>query len=441
MPDVTIVGAGWAGLACAVSLTEQGARVALVDAAPTVGGRGRTVRIELAGQPLKLDNGQHLLVGAYHRTLEFVDKLGSEALPGLDRHRMCLAMPEKGFLLGRAALPGRLGHLVGLLRARGLTWRDRIAMARLIEGLRMRRWRHTAVTVADLFRAFGQSRPICDLLWIPLCVGALNTAPEHACARAFIAVLRDSLGGAGGDSDFLWPAGTLGELLPEPALRWLARREVVPRLGCLAQGILPDADGWRLSIREASPVSSAAIVVATPPSNAARLLRELAPGVANGLDRFEMAPIATVYLAWPQACELPRIAMLVDEPGRGRPGQWLFDRGVHAGLRVGAVVISDGGRFPQVSPDRLAELVAAQVRSLGLPPSLDARAIVERRATFRCVPGRPRLDASSVQRELGSGARIFLAGDYLDPEYPATLESAIRAGLAAAQRVRESLGG
>ncbi|HWS75462.1 MAG TPA: FAD-dependent oxidoreductase, partial [Quisquiliibacterium sp.] len=187
-----VVGAGWAGLAAALDLAEAGAQVTLYEAAPMAGGRARSVSL---GTPLgrfTLDNGQHLVVGAYRHTLALIERLGASA--HLHRHRLRLASPS-GLSLGAAGLPAPLHLAWALLTARGLGPGARLAMLRLMTGLRRARWQvQPGETVSGLMRRHGQPAMLVDRLWAPLCIGALNTMPQAACAGAFAAVLRDTLG-------------------------------------------------------------------------------------------------------------------------------------------------------------------------------------------------------------------------------------------------------
>ena len=90
MARVTVVGAGWAGLAAAVRLTQRGHQVTLLEAAPSLGGRARTVVHR--GQPM--DNGQHILIGAYRRTLALLHDTGVDVSRTLSRQPLALRQPD-----------------------------------------------------------------------------------------------------------------------------------------------------------------------------------------------------------------------------------------------------------------------------------------------------------------------------------------------------------
>jgi len=202
------VGGGWAGCSAALTLAEAGVAVTLYEASRTLGGRARAV--ELEGQPL--DNGQHILLGAYEQSLQLIERL-HPATP-LWRLPLTLEQPP-AFSLTCPRLPAPLHLLAGLLSARGLNWREKLAAAH---------WAHTMLrdtatprelTVSQLTRT--QPEKLRNALWHPLCVSALNTPPELADARIFRSVVRAAFGGRTQHSDLILPRRDLTALLPAPA--------------------------------------------------------------------------------------------------------------------------------------------------------------------------------------------------------------------------------
>lgn len=449
--DAVVVGGGWAGLAAAVELAEAGRRVTLFDSAPQLGGRARGLLLRLGDIDVPLDNGQHLLMGAYRDTLSLARSLGvpvSDApgrgaiAPGLLRHPLELTAVD-GLRVRAAALPAPFHLAVGLARARGLTVRERVSAVSMMLRLQLAGWRtRPGETVDALLSRFAQPDRVRRLLWEPVALGALNTPVALACAATFVRVLRDTLGGRAEAADFVLPSGTLAQVLPEPAARRLTELGARVALRSTVRGLTPGDGGWTVRADSGS-LHARELVLAVPPRVAARLLEPLdmpEPGrrIVEALERFTPAAIATVYLAWPgtSGVRLPRWILLDEREDPDAPGQWLFDRGEHGGLRVGAVVVSAAA--PGLDGARLARSVGAQVaRQLRLPQPAHARAIVEKRATFLCTPDRPRLEPWTLARACASGAtawsRLMLAGDYACPDYPATLEAAVRSGGEAAR--------
>lgn len=443
-PDVAVIGAGWAGLASAIELVRAGRRPIVYEAAPLPGGRARAVTLRDHDQRFELDSGQHLLVGAYTETLALLRAIDTNPDEVLDRRPLNLRSTD-GLALTPARGPAPWHLLVGLLRARGFASGERMACARLLLELRFRGWRvQPGESVDALMRRARQPPSLVDRLWAPLCIAMLNTRIEEACARTFANVLRDTLGADAPASDFLLPRRTLGEVLPGPAAAWLSKQGVPLRLRSPIRRLRRLDSGWLTEgPADVQPVRQ--VVLAIPPINTARLLDGLVDMRRQAtLRAFAFEPIATVYLHWPigDAPDVPRWTMLTEEPARSRYGQWLFDRGMHAGRRVVAVVVSARGRqlfadanhpvdTSEAGRPKLINAIAEQVRDqLRVSAPSAGMLITERRATFRCTSSRPLIDAGWLQDDLPG---VFLAGDYCWPEYPATLEAAVRSGLAAAR--------
>jgi predicted NAD/FAD-dependent oxidoreductase len=267
----------------------------------------------------------------------------------------------------------------------------------------------------------------------PLCVSALNTPAERACAQVFLRVLKDALFNQPGGADLLLPRTDLSALLPDAALAWLTARGPAPRLGERVQALTRSATGWQLSASGSADPDDAeeifdTVLLACPPQEAARL----AEGTGSNADWAAQATslqheaIATVYarLASPpaHAKSLPQ-PMLALHSGDQAPAQFVFDRGQlggPAGL-LAFVVSASVGDKAQLS----AQVLAQGQAQLGLELEL-VQTIVEKRATFACTPG--------LQRPAALIAPGLLAcGDYVAGPYPATLEGAVRSGLHAAR--------
>lgn len=424
---VRVIGAGWAGLAAAVTLARHGVAVAVHEAAPAPGGRAR--RVPLDG--ITVDNGLHILLGAYSSTLQMLHTVSPDS-DGL-RH-LPLRLEVAGRLsLRSAAAPPPLDLLIGLLRADGLTMAQRLATVGFMLRLRVARFRALpGETVAALLDRFGQHGAARTWLWEPLCVAALNTGPAEADAQVFLNVIRDGMAGGGRASDLLLPATDLGSLFPEPACRWLEARGCAVHLADPVRAIRVRGSGFTLECRSGNHGASQ-VVCATDPSRAAGLVEDLPSlgPLAQRLRALHHLPITSVYLQYEAHRSLP--APMVGLPDG--PLQWAFDRGALCGQPgLLACVASAASHFDSWGRDRIAAAAHAQLAAL--LPDLEAprwqSVISERRATFACVPGIDR----PAQRTTLPG--LLLAGDYTAGDYPATLEAAVRSGIACAHAILES---
>lgn len=422
-PRIGIVGAGWSGLAAAIALVERGYAVVVYEAAATPGGRARTVAIG----GIDLDNGQHLLVGAYRDTLALMRRIGVEPGAVLDRRRLDLILHGHGRELRLALPPGpaRVGLAAALLCARGLRMPDRLRALRAVA--RMRQRPDAELSVAAWLRACGQPPVLLDGLWAPLCLAALNVAPERASAAVFARVLDETFAAAG-SADLLLPRVDLGRLFPLPARDWLERHGASLRFGTRVRALNHEAGGWQVATAAGTETVDQ-VVLATDPTAGARLLAQH-PAAADATERLRALgaePIVTVWLRYASSVRL-------DPPMTGRldgPAQWLFDRALSGQPGLIAAVISGDGPHMALDRDTLARAVVAQLgdRLPGPPQVLGV--VREKRATFACTPA----NARRRPGPRGPLPGMWLAGDCVDNGLPATLEGAVRNGLACAREL------
>jgi squalene-associated FAD-dependent desaturase len=443
---IPVIGGGWAGCAAALALAEAGYRVALYESAGTLGGRARRVVCE----GLPLDNGQHLMLGAYVDTRRSI-ATAHDGRPPLRRQRLSLVpfapAQTNALTLRSRRLPPPFHLLLGLMLAQGLAIADRLATVRWFARLRRNGYRcPLGATVAELL---GDLPPrVRELLWAPLCVSALNTPPGAASAQAFANVLRAAFDGGTDASDVFAPNVDLSELFPDAVSRWLVLRghEVHLRTEVTITRIGTRAITLMAGSRE---IHADAAIVAVGPHQLARVFAAEArvgdASIARALaqvDRLAWEPIVTVYLGYAGAVDMPSGLVRLDDA----PGQWVFDRrdvlargAADAPALAGllAVVISARGAHEILDQNSLVAAVDAQLRRIQptLPQLVWTQVITEKRATYACTPTADRPAAG----RLGHG--IYLAGDYTDHEFPATLEAAVRSGRAAAiQLVGDSRG-
>ena len=430
---VAVVGAGWAGCAAAVEATRRGCQVTLFEASRTPGGRARRVSAALAGQPVALDNGQHILIGAYAETLRLMTDLGVDLKAALLRLPLSLRFPDgSGLKLPPLALPlpAPLDAFAGILTARGWDWADKLSLLKVALGWQRSKFEcATGLSVSELCQ--GLTPGVMASLIEPLCVSALNTPAERASGQVFLRVLRDALFSASGGSNLLLPRVDLSALLPDAALAWLTEQGSAPRLGARVRFIEATASGWVVTL-DASTTSRSfafdAVLLACPAHEAARLVDGSGVAAEDWLTPTRALPyeaLTTVYAHSPGTrLSQPMLALPADAAA---PAQFVFDRGQlggPAGLLAFVVSASSGDSAT------LTRQVLAQASSqLGLNGLQAVQTVVEKRATFSCTPG---LQRPAIRVAAG----LLACGDYIDGPYPATLEGAVRSGLAAARCLR-----
>ena len=402
LKKLTVVGAGWAGLAAAVHAVQLGWQVRLLEAAPQVGGRARRVM----HHGLAFDNGQHILIGAYRETLRLMKTVGIDAEQHLWRMPLCLRRPDDSGL-ELPAWPAPWNMLVAIMQAKGWGWHDKLTLTG--QALRWRLNQFQAppdMTVATLCCHLPPT--VMSLLIEPLCVSALNLPPAQASAQVFLRVMQDALMGGTGSSDMLIPRTDMSRLWPDAVVQWLTQHGAEVVTGCHVQ---------HLEELLADPV-----VLACPAWEAARLTAVIEPSWSAQANDLTHTAITTVYLQANQRLDWHSPVMALHSDANA-PAQFAFDKGKLTPSPdmqgVLAMVVSASTQDRQTT----TELVQRQANDqLGLRQTSALLTVVEKRAAFACVPGVRR--PSAVVRQ-----SLVACGDYIAGPYPSTLEGGVQLGL------------
>ncbi len=436
MTPVAIVGGGWAGLAAAVELTSHRIPVTVIEAAGQLGGRARTVEVNR----YRIDNGQHLMLGAYHDMLRLMHIVGVNEEDVFER------LPLELFMTGLRTAPVRISlprqpaplHMVsGLYRATGINFSEKMDLVRLCTSLLLRRdTTDRDTSLAQWLEQHRQPDSLRQRLWEPLCLATMNTSLDEASTRLFLRVMRDVFTRQSRDADLLLTRRDLGAVFPEPAGRYVEAHGGTIRMKHRVNAL-------RISEHAISAVSVAHqnvwsdhVILAVPPTTCHRLLAPhpiLLP-LAETIGAMPEAPICTIYIQYASGTTLSRpLIGLVDTTA-----QWVFDRARNGQAGLMAVVISGTGNHMDADKKTLAETVIREMAMLfpHWPPPVDWHVIREKHATF---VARPEVNAMRPANRTPVRG-LWLAGDYTATGYPATLEGAIRSGIAAARGVMQESG-
>ena len=414
-------------MAAAVTVSHAGQRAIVFEASRALGGRARALKGTLPdGSEVVLDNGQHILIGAYTETLALMRQVGVNPEEALLRLPLTLRFPDGGGLT-LPDWPSPWDAFAGMLGAQGWSLKDKWSLLAASTRWQLAGFQCSPQTsVASLCRRVSP-RVMAELIE-PLCVSALNTPADRASAQVFLRVLRDSLFGARGGSNLLLPRTDLSALYPQAAADWITQRSGEVRLGTRAERITAASNQWRVNDE---PFDAVILAVSAP--EAVRALVDCAQAasesIANRLDQWtaitnqlHFEAITTVYAHAPGAA-LPHPMLALrshTDQHAPAPAQFVFDRGQlggPAGLLAFVVSASSGDR------DVLQAQVLEQAKQqLGLNLQ-HVQTVVEKRATFACTPG---LERPTMQIVPG----LLACGDYVAGPYPATLEGAVRAGQA-----------
>ena len=322
--QIAIVGAGWAGLAAAITAAQKGHQVTLLEASKFWGGRARSIQTHFEDYPL-LDNGQHILIGAYQKTLSMMQIVGIDLEKAFWRKPLDLRYAD-GSGLSLPNKPFPLNLLQGI--AFNSSWSAVDKWQLLTSAWQWQRMHFECaedLTVADLCKKM--TPPVWQDLIEPLCVSALNTPANEASGKVFLRIMKDALFGPAGSSDLLLPRLDLGQLFPNAAIKWLEKNGASCQSGQRIESIVDSditsskAPRWQLGKHQFDH-----LVIATPAWDAAHLLEKFNAAWASTARQLKHETIATVYVQGPLGFKLP-LPMLALRTSQGSPAQFAFDRG------------------------------------------------------------------------------------------------------------------
>jgi hydroxysqualene dehydroxylase len=401
---VAVVGGGLSGLAAGLELVDAGHEVELFEARPTLGGAVQTLPEREGDPPPPPDNGQHIALGCFTEYLAFLDRIGEGG--AYDRRR--LELPVVGEDASVAAISRSPLSILGY---RHLPLRERIGVARTLIALR-RAEGADGETFGALLRRLGASDLQVERFWDVFVRPALNLRTDEASAAMGVFTVRTALLGKAAAADVILPARPLGTMHGDAAGRALEQKGAIVRSGHRVENL--------------EEVDADAIVVALPPAESARVLGEPEPAL-------EPSPIVSVHLLFDRPLLRSPLAALLSSPAH-----WVFDRGAltgHAppdGGQYLTVVASGVSDLLEIRGKGLVDLMADELTGrLGPAELLWSRVSREPNATVALRPGTQQ-ERRGIETERPNVVR---AGAWTDTGWPATMEGAVRSGLAAARRL------
>ena len=444
--DVVVIGAGFAGLSAAARLARRGARVLVLEARSRLGGRATAFADRDTGE--LVDNGQHVVLGCYTETLEFLRDIDAASNVQLQRELSVTMIDRAGRRTTLSCpnfLPPPLHLVAGVLEWDGLALRDRLSVLAMSTPLKLARRElqpgartkaaSPGETVENWLIRNGQTTPIREMLWNPLALAALNQQPAHAAAPAFARVLGEMFGGDASAAAIGLPTKPLHLMYADPARRYIEDHGGMVRTGAAAK-VDASNSALRVTVSGAGAAGTEsftpAFVISAVPWFALRELFEIVPpAIADVVDRasrMESSPIVTVNLWFDRR--------LMEDAFVGLPGrtmQWMFDKRIVFGDDASHLSLVSSGAAATLrrTNDELVRLAHDEITE-ALPHSRPARllrasVVREPRATFSLAPGQPVRPSTETALPC-----FYLAGDWVDTALPATIESAVRSGHRAA---------
>ena len=438
--DVAIVGGGLSGLSAAMELVLQGVHVALFEQSPRLGGRCYSYPDKKTGDIV--DNGQHVLLGAYKHTLRYLEIVGTrDSLKKQPTLLLPLHHPVKGFTeLKLPSLPRPLHLTAGMLKFKLLSLKERRQLLNV--GVALRRWNArleeelSSLTVSEWLIQLKQSRVAQECLWYPLAVSIMNEVPQHASALLFGRSLKAAFFGSTSDASILLPTIGQSELYVDGAERILRHKKAKIFMNAevsTLEVLHSNVKGVRL--KNGTCCFAGAVISAVPYFGVKKIIppnfHHTVP--FSNVELFQSSPIVSLHL-WFDA-----EFMEADFTGLiGKRLQWVFNRRRIMGSRGRgssylSAVVSGAHDIVDLSKTRLVQIACEDLKDVfpayARAKLLHSVVIKEKRATFsptnETEPFRPAAETPI--------RNFFLAGDWTDTGLPATIEGAILSGVNAAK--------
>ena len=434
---VAVVGGGLAGASAALACADAGADVTVVEVRPRLGGAAYSFRRD----GLWIDNGQHVFLRCCTAYRAFLERIGAAGCAVLQRRLSIpvLAPGGRTARLERNAMPAPLQLAGSLARYPYLTRSERARCARTALALRRLDREDPALdraTFGDWLAERGESTAAVEALWNLIALPTLNLPASKASLGLAAQVFQVGLLDRRDAGDVGYSGAPLSTLHDAPARRALAAAGADVRLRWRAERIASAGGGFEID-GPAGAISADAVVLAVPPARAAGLLPPGALTDPGRLERLGESPIVNLHVVYDRGVtDLPFAAAVAS------PVQWVFDRTEPSGLESGqylAVSLSGATEEIALRADALRERFLPALAAL-FPAARDARVdrfFVTREpvATFRAAPGIAHLRPKAPTHLPG----LALAGAWTDTGWPATMEGAVRSGLAAAEEVLSAL--
>ncbi len=442
-----VIGGGLAGLSAACALAERGITVTLIERRKYLGGRAFSFIDPRTG--MELDNGQHVFLRCCTEYIDFLNKIEAFTQTTLQQ-RLHVTVADRdgkrGVLSSTRFLPAPLDVLPSLLLYRHLGPMDRLRVVRGMMSIRRtnrerERERLESMSFRDWLLQHGQNDRTIAALWELITLPILNDTIDDASAYMGIMAFQDSLLAGKGMADLGYSRVGLSTLISDGARRFIESRGGRLIMGrrvsdlCFENGRVTG-----VGVGEET-IDADAVISAVPWDGLERLvISEDADTPLSSVNppQLEWAPIVGLHIGYDSPVMDEPFLTVVDSPI-----QWIFNRSlmqesVDANSRV-LVSISAAWREAVMTEDELRDMAEAELRAV-LPDTTTSsmtyfRVLKQPQATFRCLPGTQ--DQRPPQSTTIPG--LFLAGDWTQTGWPATMESAVRSGNLAATAVAASL--
>jgi len=437
---VVIVGGGLSGLAAGVALAPRGIRVTILEQKPALGGRAYSFKDHVTGDTI--DNGQHVLIAGYERTMHFLETIGTRGMLRVQRTpSLFFHHPQRSFQeFQLPLLPSPFNLLIGILQCRLFSLADKFRLIRAGLSLRSLSPSHeehlASQTIEQWLKEVGQSNECVCSFWEPLAVSIMNERIEKASALVFVRALRKAFVGSSRNAALALPSVGLSQLYVDGAKHFITLYGGVIRCNADSEEVLVGASlATGVKLKGGDEIQADAIILAIPPHKLVQILPDQLKKTLSSIANLDSSPIVSIHLWFDEEFMGHEFVGLI-----GKRIQWLFNKrkinnergkGVHV-----SGVISGAYGFVDKTKDELVQIAMDDIREVyrnlrGEP--FHAVVVREKAATYSSNPECERLRPENET----SIPNLFLAGDWTATGYPATIESAVMSAESASRCLLE----
>ncbi|MCX8104560.1 MAG: hydroxysqualene dehydroxylase HpnE [Ignavibacterium album] len=423
MKKVIIIGGGLAGLSAAVHLSKNKFKVTLLEATPKLGGRAYSFFDEKTNT--EIDNGQHILMGCYTDTINFLKIINAYKFLNIQKNLEInyLSRNKSHFRLKTTDISYPFNLLFGLLSFKELNLKEKISLLKFFIKINFTDSEKLyGMTVQEWLKKEKQSDKAIRIFWEIISIGALNTSTEKASAKIFCDILKEIFWKDKFSSKIIIPALPLSKTLCEPASDFIKSNDGEIRLSEKCIEFVVDKNRIEKVITDKNVYEDFDFVVSAVPFYA--LEKIIDTSFLDKQPEFHYSSILNIHLRIKENFLQEDFYAFYDSELH-----WLFNKRTHWNI-----VISNADKFMQMNNEEIFNLVFTELKkfiAISDDDILLYKIIKEKRATF--IP-----DDFTLKHRPSTETKVknlFIAGDWVDTKLPATIESAVRSGRIAAEKI------
>ena len=445
-PRVVVIGGGLAGLAAASALVSRGLSIELLESRPRLGGRASSFTDPVTGE--LVDNCQHVSMTCCTNLGHFCEKVGTADLFRVEPSVVFLSPEGNVSRLNADRFPAPFHLTSSFLRANYLTFPEKLRVAYGLARLRVKGSERAGESMESWLKRHGQTERTIERYWGTVLISALNERLDQMDVSHARKVFLDGFLRHRRGFQMEIPLVPLGELYGKRLEAWLEEKQAKVRLSTGVRSIETDDEGHVTGVilRSGETIPADFVVVAVPFDRVEAILGERLVKAIPGLSRlseFESSPITGIHLWFDrEVCPFEHVVTV------SRRIHWVFNHSALQGRSPGEnpegqylqLVISASYDLLKLDKAAILQLVLDELHEIW-PASRDAKllrwwVVTEHGATFAV---RPEIDAIRPDQKTPVDG-LYLAGDWTNTGWPATMEGAVRSGYRAAEGILDDLG-